>query len=460
MFTAQDTLTSTSGLMSRWFDSCLHYEISKDQQNVVDFSLPFLTTSASFSVLKGNPKNFDPTSSDFSDFNMVHVTGYAQNAQCLIRLGKKFKTFLLAKDYSEAKEMVKSGKADVLFSSRGHLDGMDVLSHRVKCGKGHEGAIFRKDTPYKLQWDEAFEKYFFDGGYEKLCNKYRHEHGVKPRCLPSPDQASPELLKDIRVAKKKKVAHLWQFAVVGRSAAYSFVDEQGELKGFTKDLVEEVCERAGKYCTLMLSKAEECTRRKHDVFYAGRGLLESWFDGCTGYYNTPERVNSYDFTASYLTNYASFSVAPGNPSKFDPTLEDYSAFTIVYKESSETNQHCLNRLKKKYTQVVVVQNQAEAVEAVLSGKADAFFATRIASEAAVEQLEELPHRLHCDKVGTGIMVRKGSKIPTWWDPAFEQFYLTGDYNRWCDKKKKEYKFDFPCLPKPETPKLEVQEEGF
>ena len=40
----------------------------------------------------------------------------------------------------------------------------------------------------------------------------------------------------------------------------------------------------------------------------------------------------------------------------------------MYKESSETNQHCLNRLKKKYTQVVVVQNQAEAVEAVLSGK--------------------------------------------------------------------------------------------
>ena len=56
--------------------------------------------------------------------------------------------------------------------------------------------------------------------------------------------------------------------------------------------------------------------------------MEGWFDACTGYFDTFDRENSWDFTSPYLISNASFYVKPGNPTNFDPTLDDYSDFVI------------------------------------------------------------------------------------------------------------------------------------
>lgn len=56
--------------------------------------------------------------------------------------------------------------------------------------------------------------------------------------------------------------------------------------------------------------------------------MENWFDACTGYFDTFDRDNSWDFTLPYLVSYASFYVARGNPSGFNPDAKDYSLFTI------------------------------------------------------------------------------------------------------------------------------------
>ena len=37
----------------------------------------------------------------------------------------------------------------------------------------------------------------------------------------------------------------------------------------------------------------------------------------------------------------------------------------------------------------------------------------------------------CTQDGPGIMVRKDSKLPDWWNPAFDQLKMTSGYEKIC-----------------------------
>ena len=56
------------GLMAGWFDACPGFAITVDRAASFDFTDPYLTTVATFTVAPGNPANFDPTKSDYSAF--------------------------------------------------------------------------------------------------------------------------------------------------------------------------------------------------------------------------------------------------------------------------------------------------------------------------------------------------------------------------------------------------------
>lgn len=53
-------LLFVSGLMAGWFDACTSYVSSIDRVNALQFTDPIRTTTSTFTVLQGNPKNFDP----------------------------------------------------------------------------------------------------------------------------------------------------------------------------------------------------------------------------------------------------------------------------------------------------------------------------------------------------------------------------------------------------------------
>ena len=57
--------------------------------------------------------------------------------------------------------------------------------------------------------------------------------------------------------------------------------------------------------------------------------MDGWVDACTGYADTIDREGAFDFSSPYLPGGgAHFFVAPGNPSGFDPSLEDFTNFTF------------------------------------------------------------------------------------------------------------------------------------
>jgi len=439
----QDMDYSGKALLGRVFDACPHYEMTEDRHSIVDFTLPYLATSCNFAVAKGNPSGFHPRNKDFSKFRIAHVNGHSTNRQCLKRLRKSYdpERLVLVDTIEEAIESVKSGKADVLFSSETNLSGLEVVEDKVSCG-GQQAVMIRQGSDVSTWWNSAFRTLWKSGKFNKMCDEAEKQYGEKLRCLSSPDLADAQLVAQMEREEKKKSDKLWVFMASGRSAAYSFLDEDGKLQGFTKDLIDEVCSRAGKDCRFSLISNKECIHRVGEVFYPGRGVQSGWFDSCTGYYNTPERRNSYDFTLAYLDNYAHFQVAPGNPADFDPS-KDVSSMVMVHKANAETNDHCLARLGMKAKRVYAVDTKQEAVDALTSGRADVYFTTRLSMS---EELQTVGDKFRCDKGGTCMALPKGSVIPQWWDPAMEKFKESGDYAKWCKEASEKFGFEFPCLP--------------
>uniref|UniRef100_A0A0B6ZXS1 Solute-binding protein family 3/N-terminal domain-containing protein n=1 Tax=Arion vulgaris TaxID=1028688 RepID=A0A0B6ZXS1_9EUPU len=451
IFTDRDIEYAGRGLMADWFDACPSYQITNDRQNEFDFTLPYLESSSSFTVAPGNPSKFDPDSNDYSQFTLLHLTGAPTNAPCLTRLHKKFGTILVAQDLPEAKLLLLNGSADALFSPRNAIAGLDVLPQRVHCDNGGAGIMLKKGSTIPEWWNPAFQTFYFSGEYTRLCNDGSMKYGGKIKCLPPPEKMSKELSAIMRASQPFIPEKLWKFVVSGRIAPYSYLNDEGTLVGFTKDMLDTVCERAGKKCALLLAQVPECTVRIGELLYPGRGLMEGWFDACTGYFNTQDRENSWDFTSPYLVSNASFYVRKGNPSKFDPDSADYSSFIIVYQATSITNKHCLNRLYKKFNQIIVVEDKESAIALIKNKTADTWFT----KEVDVSQLEQLPQRFHCENVGTSIMTRKGSDLPSWWNVAFEEFFSTGEYTSFCEEKGRQYNYNFPCVEGPSVPPRKI-----
>jgi ABC-type amino acid transport substrate-binding protein len=453
IFTDRDIDYSGRGLWADWFDGCTSYAITSDRLNEFDFTLPYLETTASFTVAPGNPTNFTPEVSDYSSFKLLRLTGAPTNKECLKRLHKKFDQVLVAQDLPEAKALLLNGTADVLFSPRNVIDGLEVLPERVHCDVSGAGIMLKKGSSVPSWWDPAFQKYYLSGEYSMLCAAASFKYG-RIHCLPPPEKITPQLAALMAAPPKATPKKLWKFVVSGRIAPYSYVDDDGQLKGFTPDMLATVCGLAKESCVLLLAQVPECTVRKGEILYPGRGLMEGWFDGCTGYYETQDRDNSWDFTLPYLVSNASFFVPQGNPKGFDPSSTDYSSFTIVYQATAITNDHCLHRLYKRFNKLIVVENEQDAVALILNGTADTWFT----KEIGISQLEQLPQRFHCEHVGTSIMLRKGSEMRDWWNKAFDKFTSSGDFKAFCENESRIHgNYTFPCYDAPGKRREEIIE---
>ncbi|GFR98167.1 arginine-binding extracellular protein ArtP-like [Elysia marginata] len=236
----------------------------------------------------------------------------------------------------------------------------------------------------------------------------------------------------------------WLFSVNGRKRPYSFLDDYGNLTGFDVDLIDEVCQIAKKRCKMVLSEFTECSFTSRDINYAGRGLMAEWFDGCPGYVNSIDREGAFDFTDPYLDTYASFTVAPGNPSLFDPHTSDYSEFTFTHLTGAVTNSKCLARLGKKVSGIIIAANLPEAKTLLLNRTADVLFSPR----SKITGLEVLPEREHCDAGGTAVMLKKGSHLAQWWNPAFESLVRSGQYQKLCEDSQVKYNRTIRCMASP------------
>ncbi|XP_048763923.1 uncharacterized protein LOC125671961 isoform X2 [Ostrea edulis] len=237
----------------------------------------------------------------------------------------------------------------------------------------------------------------------------------------------------------------WVFAVGGNRRPWNFIDDDGILKGADLDLIQAVCKVANQKCATTVVPIEACVRTVRDRFYPGEGLMERWFDACTGYVSSVDRVNALQFTEPIRTTTSTFTVLKGNPKNFNP--QNLQNAVIVHLNGAFTNEQCTIRIGLgRPKQVLVASGIAEAKQLLTNRTADALFSPR----TRFDDLEVLPGRYKCDINGVGMMVKKDSDLPSWWNPAFKQYYLSGKYNDACDQINQKYG-GFPvrnCLPRP------------
>ncbi|GFS25155.1 arginine-binding extracellular protein ArtP-like [Elysia marginata] len=396
IFSEREITFAGRGLMAPWFDACPGYAISLDREGAFDFTDPYLYTDSSFTVAPSNPSGFDPTTSDFSQFNFVHLTGALTNEKCLNRLNKTAKSILVAANLPDAKAALLNG------------------------------------TMLRLT-----------GEYQALCLSSQIKYNATIPCLLTSQVHSlkPKSSLNFEAVDTK----VWLFSVSGSRKPFNYVDEQGQLTGFDVDFVQKVCQLAGQSCTSVLTPFTECTFTNRNIVYAGRGLMNGWVDACTGYADTLDRDSAFDFTDAYFPGGdAHFFVAPGNPSGFDPSLQDYTSFTFVQLTGAPTNAKCLGRLGKKFDKILIAANLPEAKGLLLSGQADVLFAPR----SNIDDLQTLPEGARCDRTGTAVMVKKGSTLPTWWNPAFRLFQQTGQFQQFCEASSLKYNYTITCPTPP------------
>ncbi|XP_038069048.1 uncharacterized protein LOC119738282 [Patiria miniata] len=232
---------------------------------------------------------------------------------------------------------------------------------------------------------------------------------------------------------------IWVFAIGHDGTNLEYIDDlTGTVRGFHVDIIEAVCNFGNKNCRLMWDVYENCyTQMPNQRPRVGVGLVSRWYDACTGWFATYERIASVSFSKPFRQPLSAvFFVKRGNPQAFSST--DLTGKKIAFIDGHASNIFCVRRAGitgvDRTAMIVHYSTREEIIAGVNGGEVDAVFAN--------DQIFNLRTDLDvaagnpittCMQAGAGMMVRKDSRLPNWWDPAFDQLKQTSQYRQICDE---------------------------
>ncbi|XP_070560445.1 uncharacterized protein [Ptychodera flava] len=238
-------------------------------------------------------------------------------------------------------------------------------------------------------------------------------------------------------------------ADVGCNCAYVYSGEDGKMKGFSVDLLEEVCREAGKRCVVKYSPFTDCVadHQGQDHLSAGLGLLGKSFDACVLVAHTKELEQVMSFSDSYgqYAGEAHFFVKKGNPHGFDP--HDVTGKKVGFIRGVHSNQQCLRRHnvtgsdKMRLEQVVYLEDSTDVKDALDSDAVDAVFALELPQGThkdhhlemiggTPEDAESIGDVMHCAS-GFHLTTRKDSHVLEWFNKALASIKKSGKYAYVC-----------------------------
>ncbi|XP_077863414.1 uncharacterized protein LOC144346749 [Saccoglossus kowalevskii] len=103
--------------------------------------------------------------------------------------------------------------------------------------------------------------------------------------------------------------------------ALEYIDDKGEMKGFSVDLINAVCEEARRNCEILYDYDPKCFSHDGHHFLLGEGLISKQYDVCMSWFKTKDRTHVAAFTEPYWKTKNEFHlfVPTDNPNDFDPT---------------------------------------------------------------------------------------------------------------------------------------------
>jgi ABC-type amino acid transport substrate-binding protein len=221
--------------------------------------------------------------------------------------------------------------------------------------------------------------------------------------------------------------------------AHEYFDSKGYVNGFSFDLIKAVCEAGGIDCRTVWMPYTDCfVSAPGEHPYGGRGIHDSWVDGCLGWLVTIDRIHIFDFSNSYLepdTSY--FYVKSG--STFDPN--DLRNKKIGFVKGWYSSEKCLARHQSPSNSgyvmpkanVIHASTPGELVNLLNSNQIDAIFAgpgemERYLSQG-IQRLQQNP--MKCVIAGSAMMSRKGSPFLAAWNDGFNKLRSNGGFTKLC-----------------------------
>ncbi|XP_006811292.1 L-arginine-binding protein-like [Saccoglossus kowalevskii] len=237
--------------------------------------------------------------------------------------------------------------------------------------------------------------------------------------------------------KSSDKEYIWTFAIGHDGTSLEYIDETGGLKGFHVDIVNAVCQIANKNCRLIFDLYQNCWDSEVGHFpFAGKGLLGRWYDACTGWFATYERLRSVDFTDEFRSAFpAAFYVKNGNNRNFDWT--NIAGKKIAIFDGWASDEYCIGRNSEKIAgtdvtdpnQFIHYSNKLAILNAINNELVDAAFVnTNMFTQTEAEKVGD---DLTCVRGGGAMMMRKDSTLASWWNPAFTRLKETSEYRQIC-----------------------------
>ncbi|XP_030843608.1 uncharacterized protein LOC115924905 [Strongylocentrotus purpuratus] len=232
---------------------------------------------------------------------------------------------------------------------------------------------------------------------------------------------------------------VWLFAIGHYDDILEYLDETTyTIKGFGPDIVDAVCSIANKNCQLVYDVYEHCwDNQAGERPRGGPGLMGGWYDGCTGWVQTLDRLLTYYFTVPY-TNGRAVALFAKNDSTV--TYNDLTNLTVGFLDGWNSDEFCLARYKNivgstlSANQIFHYQSADLMIDAVLNGVIDVAFGELLSQFTSSLKLISPPDfDNNCQAGGASIMTRHTNRdLVNWWNDAFQRLRDRGRYNEICE----------------------------
>lgn len=223
---------------------------------------------------------------------------------------------------------------------------------------------------------------------------------------------------------------IWLFQVGEDFAPWDVIDPNtGRFVGLHKEIMEGVCEIAKKKCEVVVYPYDTCvkTHSETGLNTMTEGLSGRWFDGCMGWSISRQRQLFAKFTLPIKEggSKGELFTTKGNKLSVAGRGGNLTGITVAIWDSFIIDGQCLRQHGWTDFDHVVVNTMKEGLAVVKNGTADAFLTIQPSVDGEpdgkdFEVLDGFKPPIVC-AAGMGIIVRKDSKLPQWWDEAYLKY---------------------------------------
>ncbi|XP_013390095.1 uncharacterized protein LOC106158588 [Lingula anatina] len=180
-------------------------------------------------------------------------------------------------------------------------------------------------------------------------------------------------------------------------------------------------------------------------------LMGRWYDACTGWFRTLERIQVFSFSSSFLKPLICYLyVKTGNAVLFPPRNLANKKIGLV--DGWITDEKCLARWTDVTNQdnmtVVHAPSAGDIVANLKSGEMDVAFLPAITmagyASGANPGVEKVPgDGFYCTLAGNGMMTRKDNDFNSHWNVGFSKLVSSGKFKKLCDAAATKHGFRGP-----------------